>query len=132
MSDSANDKEIRLDKWLWAARFCKTRALARSMIEGGKVHYNGQRTKPGKQVEVGAMIRLRQGFDEKEVQVLTLSIQRLSAVQAQLLYAETAESIIKRGRNAEARRLNALYSPHPDTKPDKKQRRDLMRFKQGE
>jgi ribosome-associated heat shock protein Hsp15 len=132
MSDSANDKEIRLDKWLWAARFCKTRALARSMIEGGKVHYNGQRTKPGKQVEVGAMIRLRQGFDEKEVQVLTLSIQRLSAVQAQLLYAETEESIIKRGRNAEARRLNALYSPHPDTKPDKKQRRDLMRFKQGE
>jgi ribosome-associated heat shock protein Hsp15 len=132
MSESANDNEIRLDKWLWAARFCKTRALARSMIEGGKVHYNGQRTKPGKQVEVGAMIRLRQGFDEKEVRVLALSIQRLSAVQAQLLYAETEESIVKRERNAEARRLNALYSPHPDTKPDKKQRRDLMRFKQGE
>jgi ribosome-associated heat shock protein Hsp15 len=132
MSESANDNEIRLDKWLWAARFCKTRALARSMIEGGKVHYNGQRTKPGKQVEVGAMIRLRQGFDEKEVRVLALSIQRLSAIQAQLLYAETEESIVKRERNAEARRLNALYSPHPDTKPDKKQRRDLMRFKQGE
>jgi len=132
MSEYANDNEIRLDKWLWAARFCKTRALARSMIEGGKVHYNGQRTKPGKQVEVGAMIRLRQGFDEKEVRVLALSIQRLSAVQAQLLYAETEESIVKRERNAEARRLNALYSPHPDTKPDKKQRRDLMRFKQGE
>ena len=60
MSEPADDKEIRLDKWLWAARFCKTRALARSMIEGGKVHYNGQRTKPGKQVEVGATIRLRQ------------------------------------------------------------------------
>ena len=132
MSGSTDDKEIRLDKWLWAARFCKTRALARSMIEGGKVHYNGQRTKPGKQVEIGATIRLRQGFDEKEVVVLTLSIQRLSAVQAQLLYRETAESIVKRERNAEARRLNTLYSPHPDNKPDKKQRRDLMRFKQGE
>lgn len=132
MSESTDDKEIRLDKWLWAARFCKTRALARSMIEGGKVHYNGQRTKPGKQVEIGATIRLRQGFDEKEVVVLTLSIQRLSAVQAQLLYRETAESIVKRERNAEARRLNTLYSPHPDNKPDKKQRRDLMRFKQGE
>ncbi len=132
MSEPADDKEIRLDKWLWAARFCKTRALARSMIEGGKVHYNGQRTKPGKQVEIGATIRLRQGFDEKEVVVLTLSIQRLSAVQAQLLYRETAESIVKRERNAEARRLNTLYSPHPDCKPDKKQRRDLMRFKQGE
>lgn len=132
MSESTDDKEIRLDKWLWAARFCKTRALARSMIEGGKVHYNGQRTKPGKQVEMGATIRLRQGFDEKEVVVLALSVQRLSAVQAQLLYRETAESIVKRERNAEARRLNTLYSPHPDSKPDKKQRRDLMRFKQGE
>ncbi len=132
MSEPVDDKEIRLDKWLWAARFCKTRALARSMIEGGKVHYNGQRTKPGKQVEVGATIRLRQGFDEKEVVVLALSIQRLSAVQAQLLYRETAESIVKRERNAEARRLNTLYSPHPDSKPDEKQRSDLMRFKQGE
>ena len=132
MTEAADDKEIRLDKWLWAARFFKTRALARSMIEGGKVHYNGQRTKPGKQVEVGATIRLRQGFDEKEVVVLALSIQRLSAVQAQLLYRETAESIVKRERNAEARRLNTLYAPHPDSKPDKKQRRDIMRFKQGE
>lgn len=132
MPEPADDKEIRLDKWLWAARFCKTRALARSMIEGGKVHYNGQRTKPGKQVEVGSTIRLRQGFDEKEVVVQALSIQRLAAVQAQLLYCETAESIAKRERNAEARRLNTLYSPHPETKPDKKQRRDIMRFKQGE
>ena len=132
MSEPADDKEIRLDKWLWAARFCKTRALARSMIEGGKVHYNGQRSKPGKLVEVGAMLRIRQGHDEKEVRVLALSVQRLSAAQAQLLYAETDESIVKRERNAEAHRLNALYAPHPDTKPDKKQRRDLMRFKQGE
>ena len=132
MSEPADDKEIRLDKGLWAARFCKTRALARSMIEGGKVHYNGQRSKPGKLVEVGAMLRIRQGHDEKEVQVLALSVQRLSAAQAQLLYAETDESIVKREKNAEAHRLNALYAPHPDTKPDKKQRRDLMRFKQGE
>lgn len=132
MSESTDSQEIRLDKWLWAARFFKTRALARSMIEGGKVHYNGQRSKPGKQVEVGAIIRIRQGFDEKEVVVTALSIQRLSAVQAQQLYRETADSVVKRERNAEARRLNTLYAPHPDSKPDKKQRRDIMRFKQGE
>ena len=132
MPEATDNSAIRLDKWLWAARFYKTRALARSMIEGGKVHYNGQRSKPGKLVEVGAMLRIRQGHDEKEVRVLALSVQRLSAAQAQLLYAETDESIVKRKRNAEAHRLNALYAPHPDTKPDKKQRRDLMRFKQGE
>ncbi|ACQ92050.1 RNA-binding S4 domain protein [Tolumonas auensis DSM 9187] len=132
MPEATDNSAIRLDKWLWAARFYKTRALARSMIEGGKVHYNGQRSKPGKLVEVGAMLRIRQGHDEKEVRVLALSVQRLSAAQAQLLYAETDESIVKRERNAEAHRLNALYAPHPDTKPDKKQRRDLMRFKQGE
>lgn len=132
MPEATDNSAIRLDKWLWAARFYKTRALARSVIEGGKVHYNGQRSKPGKLVEVGAMLRIRQGHDEKEVRVLALSVQRLSAAQAQLLYAETDESIVKRERNAEAHRLNALYAPHPDTKPDKKQRRDLMRFKQGE
>lgn len=132
MPEATDNSEVRLDKWLWAARFYKTRALARSMVEGGKVHYNGQRSKPGKLVEIGAMLRIRQGYDDKEVQVLALSAQRLSAPQAQLLYAETEESLKKRERNAEAHRLNALYAPHPDSKPDKKQRRDLLRFKQGE
>lgn len=65
MSSSADD--VRLDKWLWAARFYKTRSLARNMVEGGKVHYNGQRTKPSKSVELGAQITLRQGHDEKTV-----------------------------------------------------------------
>ena len=132
MPAATDNGEVRLDKWLWAARFYKTRALARSMIEGGKVHYNGQRTKPGKLVEVGAMLKIRQGYDDKEVEVLALSVQRLSAPQAQLLYAETDDSVARRGKNPEAHRLNALYAPHPDSKPDKKQRRDLMRFKQGE
>lgn len=132
MPAATDNGEVRLDKWLWAARFYKTRALARSMIEGGKVHYNGQRTKPGKLVEVGAMLKIRQGYDDKEVEVLALSVQRLSAPQAQLLYAETDDSVARREKNAEAHGLNALYAPHPDSKPDKKQRRDLMRFKQGE
>lgn len=96
MPAATDNGEVRLDKWLWAARFYKTRALARSMIEGGKVHYNGQRTKPGKLVEVGAMLKIRQGYDDKEVEVLALSVQRLSAPQAQLLYAETDDSVARR------------------------------------
>ena len=123
---------LRLDKWLWAARFYKTRAIARSMIEGGKVHYNGQRSKPGKQVEGGAQLRLWQGDDEREVIVLVLSEQRRGAPEAALLYEETAASLAKRAKMAEARRLNSLYAPHPETRPDKKQRRDLLRLKQGD
>ncbi len=123
--------ELRLDKWLWVARFYKSRAIARAMIEGGKVHYNGQRSKPGKQVEVGALVRLWQGDDEKEVQVLQLTQQRRGASEAQLLYRETEQSELKRQKMAETRRLNSLYAPHPDSRPDKKQRRDLMRLKLG-
>ena len=127
--DEDQGAEVRLDKWLWAARFYKSRAMARAMIEGGKVHYNGQRSKPGKQVEVGALVRLWQGDDEKEVQVLQLAQQRRGASEAQLLYRETEQSERKRQQTAEARRLNSLYAPHPESRPDKKQRRDLMRLK---
>ncbi|HBO37600.1 MAG TPA: heat-shock protein, partial [Pasteurellaceae bacterium] len=74
--DDEKESGIRLDKWLWAARFYKTRSIAKEMIDGGKVHYNGQRTKPNKTVEVGAMIKLRQGNDEKEIEVIALSDQR--------------------------------------------------------
>ena len=125
----ASDTGVRLDNWLWAARFYKTRALAREMVQSGKVHYDGQRSKPSKVVQVGAIIKLRQGFDSKEVEVLELSAQRRGAPEAQLLYRETEESLAKREENAEARKLNALYNPHPDGRPDKKQRRQLIRFK---
>jgi ribosome-associated heat shock protein Hsp15 len=120
---------LRLDKWLWACRFYKTRALAKDMIEGGKVHYNGQRCKASKTVELGATIRLSQGSDEKTVIVLGMSEQRLSAPLAQALYQETAESITQRQERAELRKLNALFAPHPDTKPDKKMRRQLVLLK---
>lgn len=122
-------ESVRLDKWLWAARFYKTRGLARDMIEGGKVHYNGQRTKPSKMVEIGAMLTLRQGSDSKEIEILAIQEQRRPASEASLLYRETAESIVKREKIAEARRLNALTMPHPDRRPDKKERRDLLKFK---
>ncbi|MCK7459396.1 ribosome-associated heat shock protein Hsp15 [Idiomarina aminovorans] len=129
MTNTQKESSTRLDKWLWAARFYKTRALARQMVQSGKVHYDGQRSKPSKLVQVGALITLRQGFDTKEVEVMALSQQRRSASEAQLLYQETEASIEKREQNAEARKLNSLYNPHPDGRPDKKQRRQLIRMK---
>ncbi|EKO3565020.1 MULTISPECIES: ribosome-associated heat shock protein Hsp15 [Vibrio] len=125
---SSPEQAVRLDKWLWAARFYKTRALAREMVEGGKVHYNGQRSKPSKAVEVGAMITLRQGNEEKTVVIEQIAQQRRGAAEAQALYSETSESIVKRERQALLRKLNA-HNPSPERRPDKKQRRDLLKFK---
>ncbi|MBI0157593.1 ribosome-associated heat shock protein Hsp15 [Gilliamella sp. M0364] len=120
---------VRLDKWLWAARFYKTRSIARDMIDGGKVHYNGQRAKPSKIVEVGAILTLRQGNEQKTIRVLAISDQRRPAREAEYLYQETLESITERENIAEARKLNALTMPHPDRRPDKKERRTLIKFK---
>lgn len=125
------ESSLRLDKWLWAARFYKSRSLARDQIDGGKVHYNGQRSKPGKAVEVGALIRFWQGQDEREVRVLALCEQRRSAPLAQLMYEETAESLKRRAENAEARRFNSLFAPSPERRPDKQERRQLIRVKQS-
>ncbi|MFQ2300585.1 ribosome-associated heat shock protein Hsp15 [Aeromonas dhakensis] len=122
--------QVRLDKWLWAARFYKTRSLARDQIEGGKVHYNGQRSKPGKHVEVGALIRFWQGQDEREVRVLEVSEQRKSAPLAQQLYEETEASLKRRAENSEARRFNIQFAPSPERRPDKQERRQLIKIKQ--
>ena len=129
-SQLEEEKEaVRLDKWLWAARFYKTRTLAKEMIDGGKVHYNGQRSKPNKIVEVGATLKVRQGSDEKEIVVLALSSQRRGTPEAQQLYRETEQSLANREKLAMARKMNALSMPHPDRRPDKKERRDLLKFK---
>ncbi|MFI3245253.1 MAG: S4 domain-containing protein [Ferrimonas sp.] len=120
---------VRLDKWLWATRFYKTRALAQEMVNGGKVQVNGQRTKPSRKVEIGATITLWQGFDEKELLVLGLSNKRLSAPDAQALYQETEDSMQRRTERAEQRRLKADADPTA-RRPDKKQRRKIIRFKQ--
>lgn len=129
---ATDDEAVRLDKWLWAARFYKTRALARDMIDGGKVHYNGQRGKPSKIVELNVEIKLRQGNEERTVIVLALTSQRRGADEAQQMYQETEASIVNRGKVALAHKMNALTMPHPDRRPDKKERRDLIKFKFGE
>ncbi|CAM3738891.1 Heat shock protein 15 [Vibrio aerogenes CECT 7868] len=125
---SSLNEPVRLDKWLWAARFYKTRSISRSMIDGGKVHYNGQRTKPSKIIEIGAIITLRQGYEEKTVVIEKISAQRKGAQEAQTLYTETAESIEKREFNSQQRKMNA-HNPSPDKRPDKKQRRNIIKFK---
>lgn len=119
---------VRLDKWLWAARFYKTRAIAQQMIDGGKVHYNGQRCKAAKSVQCGALLRLWQGMEEREVEVLALSDKRGNASAAQLLYRETAASLARRQAIAEARRINA-HEPDLGPRPDKQQRRERQRLK---
>ncbi len=108
---------VRLDKWLWAARFFKTRGLAKKAIEGGKVHYNGARAKTSKTVEVGAIIRVPQGWDIWEVEVIALSDQRRGAPEARALYRETEESVARREREAEARRLTNQAMQHPAQAP---------------
>jgi ribosome-associated heat shock protein Hsp15 len=126
---SERSEVVRLDKWVWAARFCKTRSIAREMIQAGKISYNGQRTKPSRAVELGAKIKIPSGFDTKTVIVEKLYDKRQSAALAQALYTETQVSIEQRERNAEARKLSVFHSPRPDSRPDKKQRRQIIQFK---
>ncbi|QBG35919.1 RNA-binding S4 domain-containing protein [Litorilituus sediminis] len=125
-----DNNATRLDKWLWAARFYKTRAIAKQMIDGGKVFYNGQRTKSGKSVALGDIIKIRQGYEEKEVEVIALADKRRDATFAQTLYQETEQSLASREKNALARKQGILLSPASETKPDKKQRRQIRQFKE--
>ncbi|TCK06064.1 ribosome-associated heat shock protein Hsp15 [Marinobacterium mangrovicola] len=124
--DHSHHEKVRLDKWLWAARFYKTRAIAKAMIEGGKVHYDGQRAKCSKMVEVGAQLQIRQGNEEKTVEVIALSDQRRGAPEAQKLYRETEDSIKAREEFAKARKETGSG---PDHRPNKKSRRELLRVK---
>ncbi|WP_166373019.1 ribosome-associated heat shock protein Hsp15 [Psychromonas sp. SA13A] len=120
---------VRLDKWLWAARFYKTRSLAREMVQGGKVHYNGQRCKASKNVELGALLSIRQGELLFEVCIEAISEQRRGAPIAQTLYKETEKSIAKREQYQVLRKLSLQNAPHPDRKPNKKERRELIHAK---
>ncbi len=121
--------KIRLDKWLWAARFYKTRAIAKQAIDGGKVRCEGVRAKPGKDVFPGLEITLRQGADDKTVIVQTLSQQRQGASEAQRLYEETSQSLERRKLQAE-RRKSLPQQLQSDGRPNKRDRRLIHRFKQ--
>lgn len=119
---------IRIDKWLWAARFFKTRSIAKAAIEGGKVHHNGERVKVSKEIRVGTELTIQQGFDKKTVLVKALSGVRGPVPIAQQLYEETEVSIARRELIATQRKLHNLA--RPDHRPSKKDRRDISKFKQ--
>ncbi len=120
--------KLRIDKWLWAARFFKTRSLAKTAIEGGKVQIAGQRVKVSKEIVVGDSLIIRQGWDEKEVTVRALSDKRASAPIAQALYEESTESIERRERAAAARKAAGSVA-RPLQRPDEYERRQLNRLR---
>ncbi len=130
VADGKSEK-IRLDKWLWAARFYKTRRLACDAINGGKVHYNNQRTKPGKEVKVGAQLRIHKGSLEWDIEVRGLSIQRRPAAEAAELYTESEDSFLRRQKaTAERRHLRATIPASDKGRPTKRDRRLIRRFTQ--
>ncbi len=124
----ASDR-VRLDKWLWAARFFKTRQIASEAINGGKVHLNGQRTKPGKEVKVGSRLSIHTPAAEYEVEVRVLAEKRRPASEARTFYEETPESVSRREKLEAAKRLERLANPRPvHGKLNKKDRRLIHRF----
>ncbi|MGZ4968118.1 MAG: RNA-binding S4 domain-containing protein [Methylobacter sp.] len=124
---------IRLDKWLWTARFFKTRKLAAEAISGGKVHVNDQRSKPGKEVKIGDKLCISKDSYRWDITIIAINGQRRSAKEAVLLYEESVESLVKREQqiiqNREQRELFDFSGR--DHKPNKKERRMIHRFKQG-
>ncbi len=129
MTDSEQgSSKIRIDKWLWAARFFKTRSLAKTAIEGGKVQLAGQKVKVSREVAPGDVLRVRQGWDEREVKVIATSEQRRAAPIAQTLYEETEASVERRARAAEARKAAGTLA-RPAQRPGKHERKALERLR---
>ncbi len=118
----------RLDKWLWAARFFKTRAIASEAVSGGRVHLDGQRAKPSRSVKVDDCYEISRGQDRLEVIVLKLAERRGSATIAQTLYRETEASIQRREHEAEQRKLAAMQRPLSEHRPNKQERRRIRQF----
>ena len=128
MPETVADTGVRLDKWLCAARFFKTRALASAAVSGGKVQGKGQSLKPSRAVKPGDCLEIRRGYDRYEVVVTALAEKRGSAAAAQLLYRETDASVVRREAEAQKRKLAMMARPQSDGRPDKKQRRQIRRF----
>ena len=122
---------LRIDRWLWAARFFKTRSSAAAAVSGGKVHLNGQRTKPAKAVRAGDRLDVRRGDSRWEITVLATAERRGPASEARMLYEEVAESVKRRVREREARRERRLAAAAGAGRPTKRDRRMLDRHTAG-
>ncbi len=123
------DASVRLDKWLWAARFFKTRSIAREAVSGGKVHLNGNRAKPGRTLNIGDELRIQRGVEEFTITVVELTGARGPANIARTLYAESEDNRLKREKLAEEHKLAREQDASRERRPDKRQRRELVRFK---
>ncbi len=122
------ENKVRIDKWLWAARFFKTRSQASHAVSGGRVYINGMRVKPARNVNIDDEIRIRKGELEFIIIVHALSDKRGPAVQARTLYEETEDSIAAREAHKEQRRLMAAERGGPVKRPGKRDRRLIMDF----
>ena len=129
---NAEPTAVRLDRWLWAARFFKTRAVSTAAVAGGKVHVNGTRAKPAKKLQVGDELRVRVGPYEWLVTVRALSERRGPPRDAQLLYDESPDGRAARERLAEAHRIAPAPTYQGKGRPTKKERRELQRLEEGE
>jgi ribosome-associated heat shock protein Hsp15 len=119
---------VRIDKWLWAARFFKTRGLAREAISGGKVQLNGHRVKPGRTLKEGDRLDIRRGEEDFRITVADLGDRRVSATLAQEKYVEDPDSLARREAAAEQRKLERQARAERPRRPDKRQRRQIRRF----
>ncbi len=119
---------LRIDKWLWCARFFKSRSLAQEAVEGGHVQVNGERAKASRQVKVGDRLRITRERERFEVEVIGIPERRGPATEARTHYAESAESEAAR---AAVREFNRLTAPVASGRPDKRERRDLLKFQKG-
>lgn len=128
MPEETAPLRVRIDKWLWAARFFKTRSIASKAVAGGLVHVNGVRAKPSRIVQSGEELRIRKGTEEFTVVILALSEQRRGAPEARTLYEETAESVARREQQRDQRRSFTLETPSPAGKPSKRDRRLIRSF----
>ncbi len=128
MADDLKDGKCRLDKWLWAARFFKTRSLATDAIDGGKVYLDGDRVKPAKEVRVGQVLYIRRKEFDIEVTVKALSVTRKGAPEAALLYEETPESEAKRENAAVTKEADHAKRERGAGRPTKRQLRDIKKF----
>ncbi len=128
MADDLKDGKCRLDKWLWAARFFKTRSLATDAIDGGKVYVDGDRVKPAKEVRVGQVLYIRRKEFDIEVTVKALSVTRKGAPEATLLYDETPESAAKRENAVVTKEADHAKRERGAGRPTKRQLRDIKKF----
>ena len=128
VKDDSVEGKCRLDKWLWAARFYKTRSLATDAIDGGKIHVDGDRVKPAKEVRIGQVIHIRRKELDMEVVVKVLSVTRRGAPEAALLYDETPESLAKRDNASVTKEADHAKRERGAGRPTKRQRRDIKKF----